>query len=324
MRRRNFLSVCGGAAAWPFAARAQQPERPNRIGYLGLNTASWEKPFSDVFRAGMRDLGYAEGRNLHLEFRFAEGDEARLAGLAAELAALKVDVIVTYATGVNAAHRATATIPIVAAAAGDLVAMGVVASLAHPGGNVTGSTFFVPELFAKRLQLLKEFVPSLTRAGVLLVRNNPSKPSIREVMGATAKGMKVGLKPIAVDARTEYENAFSAGANQQVGALVVTDHPYFFATFDAIAALVTRYRLPSIGPLEWPASGGLIAYGVNLFDLHRRAAAFVDKLLKGAKPGDVPIEQATKFKLILNLKVARALGLVVPTSILLRADEMID
>jgi putative ABC transport system substrate-binding protein len=272
----------------------------------------------------MRDLGYLEGRNLHLEFRFAEGDEARLAGLAAELAAVNVDVIVTYATGVFAAQRATATIPIVATAAGDLVAKGVVASLARPGGNVTGSTFFAPELFAKRLELLKEVVPSLTRAGVLLVRNNPSKLSVLEVMGATAEALKVGLQPIEVDAPTEYENAFSVWADQRVGGLVITDHPYFFANFDAFAALTTRHQLPSAGPLEWPASGGLLAYGVNLVDLHRRAAAFVDKLLKGAKPGDLPVEQATKFKLILNLKTAKALGLDVSPIMLVRADEVIE
>jgi len=325
MKRREFITLLGGAAAsWPLAARAQRPERVARIGYLGLNTPSWERTFSDVFRAGMRDLGYLEGRNLHLEFRFAEGDEARLAGLAAELAAVNVDVIVTYATGVFAAQRATATIPIVAAAAGDMVAMGVVASLARPGGNVTGSTFFVPELYAKRLELLKEVVPSLTRAGVLLVRNNPSNLSVLEVMAATAKALKVGLQPIEVGAPTEYENAFSAWADQQLGALVVTDHPYFFANFDAVAALTTRHRLPSAGPLEWPASGGLLAYGVNLVDLYRRAAAFVDKLLKGAKPGDIPVEQATKFKLILNLKTAKALGLEVPPTLLARADEVIE
>src|SRR5262249_16828806 len=299
-------------------------ERLARIGYLGLNTPSWERTFSDVFRAGMRDLGYVEGRNLHLEFRFAEGDEARLAGLAAELAALHVDVIVTYATGVNAAHRATATIPIVAAAAGDLVAMGVVASLAHPGGKVTGSTFFVPELYAKRLELLKEFVPSLTRAGVLLVRNNPANPSNLELMGGTAKALKVGLRPMEVGPPTEYENAFSASADKHVGGVVVTDQPHFFGNFDALAALVTRYRLPSIGPLEWPTHGGLIAYGVNLADLYRRAAAFVDKILKGAKPQDIPVEQATKFKSVLNLKTAKALGIDMPTSILLRADEVIE
>jgi putative ABC transport system substrate-binding protein len=324
MRRRAFITLLGGAAGWPLVARTQQAGQIARIGYLGLNTPLWEGAFSDVFRAGMRDLGYVEGRNLHIEFRFAEGNEARLVELAAELAALNVDVIVTYATGIFAAQRATKTIPIVAAAAADLLAMGVVASLARPGGNVTGSTFFVPELYAKRLEVLKEVVPSLTRAGFLLVRNNLANPNLLESTRTTANALKIGLQPIEVGAPTEYENAFSAWADKQVGGLVVTDHPYFFANFDALAALVTRYRMPSIGPLEWPARGGLIAYGVNLADLYRRAAAFVDKILKGAKPQDIPVEQATRFKLILNLKIAKALGLEVPPMLLARADEVIE
>jgi putative tryptophan/tyrosine transport system substrate-binding protein len=321
MRRREFISLLGGVATWPLGARAQQPERLARIGYLGLTTAN---AFNDLFRAGMHDLGYVEGRNLHLEFRFAEGNEARLTGLAAELAALNVDVIVTYASGVNAAARATATIPIVAATAADLVAMGVVASLARPGGIVTGSTFFVPELYAKRVEMLKEVVPSLTRAGVLLVRNNPSNPSILEVMGATAKELKLGLQPIEVAAPAEYESAFSAWADRHVGALVVTDHAYFLANIETLGALATRYRLPSIGPLELPANGGLMAYGVDFSVMFRRAAVFVDKILKGAKPGEIPIEQAAKFKSVLNLKTAKALGLDVPWFLQQRANEVLE
>jgi putative ABC transport system substrate-binding protein len=213
LRRREFITLVGSAAAaWPLAARAQQPERLARIGYLGLTSASGEHAYggSDVFLAGLRDLGYVERRNLHIEYRFSGGDEARLPGLAAELVALNVDVIVTYATGVNAAQRATATIPIVAATAGDMVAMGIVTSLAHPGGNITGSTFFVPELYAKRLELLREVVPSMTRAGVLMVRNNPSNLNALEAMGATAKALKVGLQPIEVGGPAEYESAFLA------------------------------------------------------------------------------------------------------------------
>jgi putative ABC transport system substrate-binding protein len=201
MRRREFITLLGGAAVWPLAARAQQAARLARIGYLGLTSASVEHAAyggSDVFLTALRDLGYVEGRNLHIEFRFSGGDEDRLAGLAAELVALNVDVIVTYATGVNAAQRATATIPIVAATAGDMAAMSIVASLAHRGGNITGSTFFVPELYAKRLELLREVVPSMTRAGLLLVRNNPSNLNVLEAMGATAKALKVELQPIEV------------------------------------------------------------------------------------------------------------------------------
>lgn len=251
IRRREFITLVGGAAAaWPLAARAQQPERLARIGYLGLTSASGEHAYggSDVFLAGLRDLGYVEGRNLHIEYRFSDGDEARLPGLAAELVALNVDVIVTYATGVNAAQRATATIPIVAATAGDMVAMGIVTSLAHPGGNITGSTFFVPELYAKRLELLRQVVPSMTRAGVLMVRNNPSNLNALEAMGATAKALKVGLQPIEVGGPAEYESAFLAWADQQIGALVVTDHAQLLANVNAIAALAAKHRFASIGP----------------------------------------------------------------------------
>jgi putative tryptophan/tyrosine transport system substrate-binding protein len=326
MSRREFISLIGSMATWPLAARAQQASRLARIGYLSLTSASGEPAYggSDVFLAGLRDLGYVEGRNLHIEYRFSDGDETRLSGLAAELVALNVDVIVTYATGVNAAQRATAAIPIVAATAGDMVAMGIVTSLAHPGGNITGSTFFVPELYAKRLELLREVVQSMTRAGVLMVRNNPSNLNALEAIGATAKALKVGLQPIEVGGPGEYESAFLAWADQQIGALVVTDHAQLLANVNAIAALAAKYRFASIGPLEWPVSGGLVGYGVNFSDMFRRAAYFVDKILKGAKPDDIPVEQVNKFKSILNLKTAKALGLDVPTSILLRADEVIE
>jgi putative ABC transport system substrate-binding protein len=325
MRRREFVSLVGSAAAWPLAAQAQQPERLARIGYLGLTSAAQQVyGGSDAFRIGLRDLGYVEGRNLDIEFRFAEGDANRLPRLVAELVALNVEVIVSYATGVPAARRVTATIPIVQAVGGDLVALGMVASLAHPGGNVTGSTFFVPELMAKRLELLKELVPSMTRAGVLLVRDNPSTSGILEKMGAAAKALLVELQPIEVRGPREFESAFSAWADKQIGGLVMLDHAYFLANIDAIATFASKDSLPSIGPLELPANGGLMAYGVNFSDFFRRAAYFVDKIIKGAKPGDIPVEQPTKFETIINLKTAKALGLDVPTSILLRADEVIE
>jgi len=324
--RRALIALLGGAVASPIAARAQQPERVARVGYLGLNSAAFDRVYGggDLFADALRDLGYIEGRNIHIEFRYAEGHEDRLPGLATELVDLKVDVIVTYATGVNAARRATAIIPIVAATAGDMVAMGIVASLAHPGGNITGSTFFIPELFAKRLELLREVVPSMTRTGVLLVRDNPSNLSILEVMRTTAKALKTELHPIEVRGPTEYESAFSTWANQQIGGVAVADHAYFLASIDAITALAAKHHFPSIGPLELAASGGLMAYGVDFSAMFRRAAVFVDKILKGAKPGDIPIEQATKFKLVLNLKTANALGLTIPDRLLAGADEVIE
>jgi putative ABC transport system substrate-binding protein len=324
MRRREFITLVGGAAfAWPFAAWAQQPERLARIGYLGVTSATRASGNTDAFRAGLRDLGYVEGKNLHIEFRFADGNQDRLPDLVTELIGLNVDVIVTSGGGVYAARRATATIPIVMAAAGDVVALGIAPSLAHPGGNLTGLTFFFPELMAKRLELLKEVVPSMARAGVLLVRS-PSNPNLLEMMGATAKALKVGLQPIEVHAPDEFESAFSTWADKQIDALVIVDQTLLIANSEAIAALAAKHRIPSIGALQLPTVGGLMAYGVNFTDMFRRAAAFVDKILKGAKPGDIPIEQPTKFKLVLNLKTAKALGLTVPPSLLATADEVIE
>jgi putative tryptophan/tyrosine transport system substrate-binding protein len=326
MRRREFIALFGGAiATWPLAARAQQPQRLARIGYLGL-TSAFQHAYggSDAFLAGLRDLGYVERKNVHIEFRFAEGDEDRLPGLANELVASNVDVIVTYATGVFAARRATTTIPIVLAAAADLVAMGVIDSLPHPGGNITGSTFFNPELMAKRLELLKEVVPSMTRAGVLLLRDHPSRRSVLDAMEATAATLKVGLQPIEIREPKEFESDFFASADAQIGGVVMVDHAQFLSRANAIAALAAKHRFPIIGSLELPAGGGLMGYGVNFSDMFRRAAYFVDRVLKGTKPGDIPVEQATKFKLVLNLKSAKALGLEVPATLLARADEVIE
>jgi putative ABC transport system substrate-binding protein len=326
VKRREFITLLGWAAAgWPLVARAQQPQRLARIGYLGLTSASQHAyGGSDAFLAGLRDLGYVEGRNLHIEFRFTEGDEDRIPVLAADLVALNADVIVTYATAVPVVGRATSTIPIVMATYADAVRVGVVASLAHPGGKITGSTFFLPELMAKRLELLKEVVPSMTRTGVLFLRNNPSTPSILEVMEATAKALRAGLQPAEVRGRDEYESVFSAWANQQIGGFVMIDHAQFLANAGEIGALGAKHQLPSIGPLELPVAGGLMAYGVNFSDLFRRAAYFVDKILKGAKPGDIPVEQPTKFELVLNLNTAKAFGVGFPPGLLAIADEVIE
>jgi putative tryptophan/tyrosine transport system substrate-binding protein len=273
---------------------------------------------------GLRNLGYVEGRNLQIEFRFAEGDNDRLPGLATELIGLNVDVILTYATGVQAARRATATIPIVMATYGDAVAAGIVTSLARPGGNVTGLTFFSPELMAKRLELLKEVVPSVNRVGILLIRDTETNARMLEVMESTAKALRVELQPFEARGPVDFESVFSAWADKQIGAIVVGDHAFLVTNTDAIAALAAKHRLPSIGPLELAASGGLMAYGVNFTDMYRRAAVIVDKILKGAKPGDIPVEQAVKFVTIINLKTAKAIGIETPTSFLLRADEVIE
>ena len=216
----------------------------------------------------------------------------------------EADIIVTVATATPAAARATTTIPIVQGTGQDLVALRLAASLAYPGGNVTGSTFFVAELMAKRLELLKEVLPSMARAGVLLLRENSTNGSILAAMATAAKVLGVGLFPTEVSRPAELENTFSAWADQQIGGLVIIDHAQFQANAVAIAALAVKHRLPAVGSIVLGVGGGLIGYGVNFPDLFGHAAAFVDKILKGAKPGDLPIEQATKFKFVLNLKTA--------------------
>ena len=325
MRRREFIGCLGSAAVVrPLTARAQQPEPIARIGYLSPQFASFNKMSSDAFRAGLRNLGYVEGKNLITEYRFSGDDESKLPELAAELVALKVDVIVTVATATLAAAHATTRIPIVQATGSDLVALRLADSIGRPGGNVTGSTFFVSELMAKRLELLKETVPSMGQAGVLLVHNNPSNDGVLASMAATAKETGVALFPTDVRRPAEFENTFSGWARQQIGGLVIIDHALFQANVVALSALAIKHHLPAIGSVELGVNGGLIGYGVSFPDLFGRAAVFIDKILKGMKPGDLPIEQATKFKFVLNQKTAKALALDIPTSILLRADEVIE
>jgi putative ABC transport system substrate-binding protein len=319
MKRREFITHAGSLAAfWPLAARA---DRVARIGYLSPNPAS-TTIYEDAFLAGLRDFGYFNGKNIHIDFRFADGHDDRLPALAIELVNLNVDIIVTYGTGNYAVKRATQKIPIVLWVAADMVAMGMVSSLAHPGGNITGQTFFVPELMAKRLELLKEIVPSLSRCGILFRRNVPSTAYMLEVMAAPAKALGIDLKLVEVAEAGEFERVFSAWADEKIEALLMQDVLVLDAA--SIANLAAKYRLPSIGPVELPTSGGLIGYGVNFADMARRSAAFVDKILKGGKAGDIPIEQATKFTTVINLKTAKALGVNIPPTLFVSADEVIE
>lgn len=295
MQRRQFITLVGGTAAtWPLRVRAQQSDRSARIGYLRLAPASQSQREESAFRDGLADLGYVEGKNLRIDYRSTEGDESQLAARLQELIELKVDVLVVHATGVLAALRATKTIPIVMAVGPDLVAIGAVSSLAHPGGNVTGSSFFLPEIMAKRLELLKEIAPSMTRAGVLLIRRaDNANANVLDLMGATAKSLQVDLQPIDVGGPDEFDSAFAQWAKAKINGLVMADHT-------------------------------LLIYNTDRIAIFRRAAYFVDEILKGANPGDIPIEQATKFLSAVNLKTAKAFGIEVPTSILLRADEVIE
>jgi len=328
MRRRDLITLLGGAAApaivWPLAARAQQSTSVPRIGYLHAADAFGTASYIGAFRAGLHDLGYVEGKTFVIEPRFADGNIDRLPGLAAELVRLNVDVILTTGLGINAAQGATPTIPIVMALSGDAVATGLIASLSRPGSNITGLTYFNPELMAKRLELLKEVVPSMTQAAVLLNPDYSVNGPVLRAMEMTAKALKVGLQPFEARGSSELESAFAAIADKKIGAVVISENPTFIGNAKMLAAIAAKLRVASIGFLELTAAGGLMAYGVSFHDLYRRAAYFVDKILKGAKPGDLPVEQPTKFQLVVNLKTAKALGLAIPYGLLARADEVIE
>jgi len=325
LRRREFITLLGGAATWPLSAGAQPAGKIFRIGFVGLSSADSLPKQTEAFRAGLRDLGYEEGRNIVIEFRWADGHYERLPSLFLELIRLNVDVIVTRGTpGGLAAKQATTTIPIVFATAADAVASGLVASLTQPGGNVTGSTHFVPELSAKQLELLKEAIPGLTDVAILLNPANPMNEPVVPAMRLTAQSLKLELHQFGVRGPAEFEGAFAAMVAKRVGALVVLDDNTLIVNALGIAKLASEQRLPASGWPDFASAGGLIGYGVNYIDLFRRAATFVDKILKGTKPADIPVERVTKFETVVNLKTAKALGIDMPTSVLLRADEVIE
>jgi putative ABC transport system substrate-binding protein len=326
MRRRDFISLVGGSAvAWPLASRAQQATKTYRIGFVGMPSADSLPQRTEAFRAGLRDLGYQEGRNIVIEYRWADGRYERLPALFAEMVRLNVDVIVTHGTpAALAAKQVTDRIPIVIAVIGDAEASGVVASLARPGGNVTGLTFFNPELAAKRLELLKETIPGLTEVGILLNSENPINEPIIPAMSRTAEALKLKLHQFGVRGPAEFAAAFDEMGAKRVGALGILEDAILIANAPGLAQMALRKRLPSSGWPDYAVVGGVIGYGVNFPDMFRRAVAFVDKILKGAKPSDLPIERATKFETIVNLKTARAISIDLPTSILLRADEVIE
>jgi putative ABC transport system substrate-binding protein len=275
-------------------------------------------------RQGLRDLGYVEGKNLTIEYRWAEDRYERLPGLAAELVALKVDVLVTHGTpGSRAARQATATIPIVMAISGDAVATGLVTSIARPGGNLTGSTFFFPELNAKRLELLKEALPRASRIAALGNADNPSLAPALKALESMARSLKVDLEAVQVRRPEELAGAIPAMVKRGIDGVVLVDDPMLIANTRQLADLAAKHPIPVIGFTEYAHAGGLMSYGVNLAESWRRAAVFVDKILKGAKPGDLPIEQATRFDFAVNLATARTLGLTIPQLLLIRADEVI-
>ena len=326
MDRRTFVSALGAvlATAVRTGSAQSQASKIYRIGFLGTTSAAEFASRLDAFRSGLRDLGYLEGKNTDIEIRWADGDVNRLPELAAELVRLKVDVLVTHAEGAFAAKRATASIPIVMAFSADAVATGLAASLARPGGNVTGSTVLIPEVSAKRLELLKAAAPRITRVGVL-VRTGGTWKTVLQMLQGKGKAMNLSVQFFEiVRDQAELEPAFSEMAKARVDALAVSEDPILAGYSKAIAELAAKYRWPSTGYRGLAEAGSLIGYGVDALKIYRRAAVFVDKILKGAKPADLPIEQPTQFDLVLNLKTAKALGLTVPQPLLLRADEVIQ
>ncbi len=326
MRRREFITLLGGTAAtWPLVARSQQARKVPRIGFLGLSSPSTFASRLEGFRLGLRDFGYVEGTNITIEYRWAEGRYERLPDLAAELVRSNVDLIVTHATpGSLAAKRATTTIPIVVALIGDPIASGIVASVARPGGNITGQSFFNAEVRAKRIEFLKEVMPRLTRVAVILNADNPATGPEFQAMETTAQSLNIKLQPFRLRGPGELVSAFESMEQAQIEAVETGDDPLSIGNVGAIVALAARGRLLSIGPEDVARAGGTMGYGADVVAIYRHAAFFVDKILKGAKPADLPIERASKFQFVLNLKAAKALGLEVPTATLLRADEVIE
>jgi putative ABC transport system substrate-binding protein len=325
MRRRNFLGVLGAAVAWPLAARAQQPAKLARIGFLGLGQASAWSSRVEALRTGLRDLGWVEGKNIVIEFRWADS-VLQLPELASELVRMNVDIIfAASSTMVEPARRATKTIPIVFSNHADPIGSGHVASLPRPGGNITGLSELTTELNAKAIEMLKEAVPQATRIGVLW---NPTTPSqVPGLESVKAAGEKLGLALHMVAAATveDFDEALALAVRERVSGLFVVPAPITTMERARLAELALKYRLPTMfGAKENVEAGGLMSYGADRNDLVRRAAAYIDKILKGAKPADLPVEQASKYQLVINLKTAKALGLTIPPTLLARADEVIE
>jgi putative tryptophan/tyrosine transport system substrate-binding protein len=325
--RRTFLAGTGAVLlAGPLAGEAQQAAKVPRIGYLALNPTPH---LQEAFRQGLRDLGYVEGRNLVIEYRDAEGKAERLPALAAELVALKVDVILAAGTpAALATKQATRTLPIVFTAIADPVTSRLVTSLAQPGGNVTGLSVLAPELVGKCLEQLKQAVPGVSRVAVLWQPGGHGERTDKDTLeGADVAARALGVRLQFVEAKgpADIDRTFSDMTRARAGALTVLGGGMFFGVRRRLVDLAAKNRLPAVYPWrDFVDAGGLMSYGANLADLYRRAATYVDKILKGAKPADLPVEQPTKFELVINLKTAKALGLTIPPSVLGRADEIIQ
>jgi putative tryptophan/tyrosine transport system substrate-binding protein len=328
MRRREFISLLGSAAAWPLAARAQQPDQVRRIGILQELAASDAEAQRrlDAFKQRLQELGWIEGRNVAFEFRFADAKPERLPALATELVRANVDVIVTNAAQpIEAARKATSAVPIVMASVGDAVGAGYIDSLAHPGGNVTGLTLVATAQSGKRLQLIKEISPNLTRVAVLWNGNAAGHRLALKEMESVTPGLGIILQSLPIRNADEIASVLQAAMQANTQAIATMDDPLIQSLRARIIEFATRQHLPVVAEFRpIVEGGGLISYGPNQIDMWRRAAAYVDKILRGAKPADLPVEQPTKFELVINLKTAKALSLTIPASLLATADEVIE
>jgi putative ABC transport system substrate-binding protein len=324
-KKLTVLTLCAVLFALCYSAWAQQPKKIPRIGFLGASSPSAISARLEAFRQGLRELGYVEGKNIVIEYRYAEGKLDRLSALAVELVRLGVDVIVLAGpASIRPAKEATNTIPIVMANDADPVGSGVVASLARPGGNITGLSNLAPEISGKRLELLKEIVPRLSRLAILGTSTTSGTAQVLKEMEPAAGVFKVQLQYLDVLSPKDIETVFREARKGRADAVLVLQGGVFNSQRKQIVDLAVRSRLPAIyhAP-EWVEDGGLMSYGVSVTDLYRRAATFVDKILKGAKPADLPVEQPTKFEFIINLKAAKQIGLAIPPNVLVRADKVI-
>jgi ABC-type uncharacterized transport system substrate-binding protein len=320
-KRREFITLLGGAAvAWPIAARTQQLAKIPRIGIID------DSPIWNAFRHGLRDLGYLEGQNIAFDYRYAGGLPDRLAWVAVELVRRPVDLIATFGTPPTlAAKQATTTIPIVMMGVGDPVGAGLVSSLARPGGNITGNTILAPEVAGKRLQLFKELIPSLSRVAFLWNPDNASHPAQLAELRVAVETLGIKLLPVPVRSSDEFDNAFAAMIGERPDAFLMTNDPFHQLSIGRIMDFLANNRLPGMFVTrEVVVAGGVLSYGASLPDLFRRGASYAHKILQGTKPADLPVEQPVKFELVINLKTAEAIGLSIPESFLLRADEVIE
>ncbi len=326
MRRREFVALIGGALAWPCVLHAQSARRLARVGVLTASSADFSSENVNAFRRRLRELGWIEGQNLVLDLRFAEGRYERLPLLAAELVALKPDAIyASAAPSIQAVKEATSTIPIIFETLGDALHAGLVPDLARPGGNVTGVSGFAPELTAKRLQLVREILPEVMQIAVLANLDNPAAPEIARAAVAAGQRMQVRVQIVDVRAASELAGAFERMARQKYSAVVVVSDPMLFAQRRRTVDLAAAHRIPAVYELSvFAEEGGLLSYGPYILERYVKAADYVNRVLRGAKPGDLPVEQPAKFEMTVNLVAAKALGLTIPASVLLRADRVIE